>query len=91
MDCARLRTGRGHELFTVSARTRPRTWTARERGWGHGLDKATDWMRTVFGLDAVADWTWSRTGHGLSSGPVYGADIPRPNRDCFADTKTLVG
>jgi len=68
-------TGRGHELFTVSAQTRPRTWTAREHGCGHGLDKATDWMRTVFGLDTVADWARTVQRAGLWRG--HSASKPR--------------
>jgi hypothetical protein len=45
--------------------------------------------RTVHGHGLAAGWTRARTGHGLASGPVYGADVPRPNRDSFADTKAL--
>ena len=74
MDCARLRTGRGHGLFADGLvtdirgpdtdtdmdwlRTRLRAWP----GHGCGLDTATVTarMRTVFGLDAVADWTRPR-------------------------------
>jgi len=38
-----------------------------------------DWLRTrtVFGLDKATD-----------GGPGYGAGIPRPNRDHFADAES---
>ena len=64
---------------------------------GHCSDTDMDWMRTrmrtVFGLDAVADWTRSRIGHGLTVTADIGAAIC-PDRLRFlrvhcADGKTL--
>jgi len=51
-------------------------------GQGHGRGTDADWFRTGRGrgLDTA---TASRPGDG--------ADIPRPNRDHFADAKTFAG
>ena len=73
MNCARMRTGRGHVLFTdtgwtrtFAARTWTRTGTDCRRGCGHGQDTVTDWPRprSRSGCGLVSDWTRSRTGHG---------------------------
>jgi len=72
---------------------------------GHGPDTDTDtdmdWLRTRTrsrtdcGHGQGADMDCFRTGRGrgldkaTDGWPGYGADIPRPNRDHFADTKTL--
>src|ERR1017187_180651 len=73
MDCARMRTGRGHGLFTdtdwtrtFAARTWSRTWTDCGRGCGHGQDTVTDWTRprSWRGCGLFSDWTRARTGHG---------------------------
>ena len=65
---------RGCGLDADTDCSRTRSWTGCGRGCGHGL---------------FSDWTRSRTGHGLGQEAAYGADILRPNRDYFADTKTL--
>jgi hypothetical protein len=72
--------GRGQGLTADAAagmaRTRLRT------GHGHGRGADADWFRTGRrrGLaTATAGW------------PDYYADIPRPNRDHFADAKTFAG
>ena len=93
MDCARLRTGRGHGLFTdtgwtrtFAARTRSRTWTDCGRGCGHGQNTVADWTRprSWRGCGLVSDWTRSRTGHGhgQQAGRWRGhsASEPRPLR-----------
>jgi hypothetical protein len=61
-----------------------------------GFNAAADWTRTriVHGRGHGADTNCllpgrSRTGHGLGQEAAYGADILRPNRDYFADTKAL--
>jgi hypothetical protein len=71
-------------------RTRMRAWPR----YGHGpdADTAMAWMRTIFGLDAVAAWTRPRTGHGLTVAADIGAAIC-PDRLRFlrvhcADAKT---
>ena len=78
-----------------------RTWIVREHGHGHGLTTATSagmartWSRTDCGHGRGADMDWFRTGRGrgldtaTDGWPDYGADIPRPNRDHFADAESL--
>ncbi len=93
MDCSRLRTGRGHGLFTatgwvrtVTGRPRSRSWIDCGRGCGQGQDMVTDWTqpRSWRGCGLFASWTRSRTGHGhgwlagLWRG--HSASKPRPLR-----------
>jgi hypothetical protein len=59
------------------------------------LSANADWTRTVRGHGQSGDMDCFRTGRGrgldkaTDGWPGYGADIPRPNRDHFADAKTL--
>jgi len=88
-DSSRTRAGRGH--------SQP------GHGHGHGLAAGADagmartWLRTGHGHGRGADADWFRTGRGrgldtaTASRPGDGADIPRPNRDHFADAKTFAG
>ena len=71
--------GRGQGLTADAAAGVARTWL--RTGHGHGRGTDADWFRTGRGrgLDtATAGW------------PGYYADIPRPNRDHFADSKTCL-
>ena len=62
-----------------------------------GFNAVADWTRTriVHGPGQGADTGCLRRGRGrgldkaTDGWPGYGADIRRPNRDHFADTKTL--
>jgi hypothetical protein len=63
-------------------------------GYGQRLvaDTVGARTRTIFGLDAVADWTWPRIEHGLTEAADIGAAI-FPDRLRFirvhcADAKT---
>jgi hypothetical protein len=85
MVTARTRTGhdhvRDHGLSAVTVTDRSRMWTY------HGA--AADGHRTGHGLttDAVADWSWTGHGHGHRGGQWRG--FFRPNRDHFAEIRTL--
>ena len=80
-------------MRTFAAWPRSRTWPERGRGWG----MARTWSRTGCRHGRGADMDCFRPGHGRGLDkttaimPAYGADIPRPNRDFFADTKTFAG
>jgi hypothetical protein len=90
ITCGHLRIMSGNE--SSAARTRCNRdadiWRIQR---GCGLDADTDCPRTRSwrGHELFASRTRSRTGHGLGQEAAYGADILRPNRDYFADTKTL--
>ena len=71
----------------------PRTRLVRGHGLGadiRGPDTTTDmdWLRTRLGV-------WPGHGQRLdratASRPGYGADIPRPNREHFADAESFAG
>jgi type I restriction enzyme M protein len=60
-DWTRTRIVRGHGLDAdIRGPDTVTAWSGRGRGCGHGQDMDTDWTWTVFGLDAVADWTRPR-------------------------------
>ena len=90
-DTDSLRTWTGH------GRPRP----GHGRGQGLTADAAAGLartrLRTVHGHGRGADADWFRTGRGrglataTAGWPGYYADIPRPNRDHFADAKTFAG
>src|SRR5579862_6677150 len=78
MDRSETQAGCGHPR----AGTRSRTWTDLWRGWERGQDVVKDCFRTG-------------RGRGLGQGPrpvgrTYGANIPRPNRDHFADAEAFI-
>ena len=89
-DTDSLRTWTGH------GRLRP----GQGRGQGLTADAAAGvartWLRTGHGHGRGTDADWFRTGRGrgldtaTASRPGDGADIPRPNRDHFADSKTCL-
>jgi len=90
-DTDSLRAGTGH------GRPRP----GHGRGLGLTADAAAGVARTRLraghGHDQGADADWLRAGRGrgldtdTAGWPDFGADIPRPNRDHFADAKTFAG
>ena len=79
---ARTRTGRSYGLDTDMVVDRSRPWIV--RGQGQTAVVVVDWIRA---------WTDCGRGCGLDKAmatrPDDGADIPRLNRDHFADNRTL--
>ena len=95
----RVRTGRGYFedtgwVRTFADRTRPPHWLGADTAavWlGHGqrlfAARVAVRTRTVFGLNAVADWIRPRpAGRPIVA---YSGDIPPPNRDYFADAESF--
>jgi hypothetical protein len=105
-DWIRSWTGRGCGLDADTNCSRTRTGCGHSRpGHGHGYGLAADadadmariWSRTGrgHGRGTDADCLWTGRGRGLDTAtagwPVYGADIPRPTRDHFADAESFAG
>jgi hypothetical protein len=104
-DWIRPWTVRGCGLYadTDSSRTLAgcgHSWSGHGRGHGLAADAAAGMARTRLrtgrghGRGAAADWLRNGRGRGLDTDtdgrPGNGADIPRPNRDHVADSKTCL-